>query len=191
MKRRRAIWSIAFLGGGTIASIGIFKWFDWHKKPDISYLGSQKKLLEALTETIIPTTDTPGAIEAGVPDFILKMVTENMNIVAQNRFIDGLKAVESYAEDTFGKSYIQCSEEQKNTIMRYFEEKSKPLEGIAGKVQRKVLGDPFFPILKEYTCIGYCTSMVGATQALAYTLVPGRFVGCVPMTPNQKSWATK
>lgn len=191
MKRRRAIWSIALLGGGSLASIGIFKWLDWHKQPDISYLKGQKKLLEALSETIIPATDTPGAIEAGVPDFIIKMVSENMNTVSQNRFIDGLKDIESYAVDTYGKSYISCSEEQKNTVMRYFEEKSKPLEGIAGKVQRKVLGDPFFPILKEFTCIGYCTSMVGATQGLAYALVPGRFVGCVPMTPNQKSWATK
>lgn len=191
MKRRRALWGIALLGGGSLASMGIFKWFDWHKKPDMHYLLSQRKLLEALSETIIPTTDTPGAIEAGVADFILKMVSENMEAVAQNRFIDGLKSVDAYAKVTCGKPYTGCTEEEKNSIMRHFEEESKPLDGIAGKVQRKVLGDPFFPILKEYTCIGYCTSMAGATQALAYTLVPGRFAGCVPMTPNQKSWATK
>jgi hypothetical protein len=190
MKRRRALWGIALLGG-SLASFGIFKWISWHKTPDLPFLLSQKQLLAALSETIIPATDTPGAIEAGVADFILKMVAENMDAVAQNRFIDGLKSVESFSKDTFAKSYLECNEEQKNAVMRHFEEESKTLEGIAGKVQRKVFGNPFFPILKEYTCIGYCTSMLGVTQGLAYTLVPGRFAGCVPMTENQKSWATK
>lgn len=190
MKRRRALWGIALLGG-CLGSLGIFEWMSWHKKPDLAYLLSKKKLLAALSETIIPTTDTPGAAEAGVAEFILKMVTDNMDTKEQNKFIEGLKSVDSYSKDTCGKPYIECTEEQKNTIMQHFEEESKPLEGMVGKVQRKVLGTPFFSVLKEYTCIGYCTSMVGATQALAYTPVPGRFVGCVPMTANQKSWATK
>ncbi len=190
MKRRRALWGMALLGG-SLASLGILKWISWHKKPDLVYFSSQKQLLAALSETIIPSTDTPGATEAGVADFIVKMVTENMDIVAQNRFIDGLKSVDLFSKDTFAKSYIECTEEQKNAIMRHFEEESKPLKGTAGKVQRKLFGPPFFPILKEYTCIGYCTSMLGVTQGLAYTLVPGRFAGCVPMTENQKSWATK
>ena len=94
MKRRRALWGMALLGG-SLASIGIFKWISWHKTPDLSFLLSQKQLLAALSETIIPATDTPGAIEAGVADFILKMVVENMDSVAQNRFIEGLKSVES------------------------------------------------------------------------------------------------
>jgi hypothetical protein len=38
--------------------------------------------------------------------------------------------------------------------------------------------------------LGYCTSEVGATQALAYAHVPGDYRGCVPLRPRQKGWAT-
>ncbi|GAB3933741.1 gluconate 2-dehydrogenase subunit 3 family protein [Larkinella terrae] len=190
MKRRRALWGIALVGS-SVAAFGGFKWFSWRKEPDIAFLNEQKALLDALAETILPKTDTPGAIEAGVPDFIRKMIIENTPVVSQNRFINGLKDVESYSRDTLGKPYAQCSKEQQNEVMRHFEEQGKPLSGLPGKVERKLVGSSFFTILKEYTCIGYCTSEMGMTRGLAYELVPGRFAGCIPLAPGQKSWATK
>ena len=39
--------------------------------------------------------------------------------------------------------------------------------------------DPFFAGLKETTVLGYCTSEIGATQALAYAHVPGDYRGCL------------
>ncbi len=191
MNRRKALFGLAFLSGSALAGITGFKWLQWHKEPDLAYLSSQKKLLEALTETIIPTTDTPGAIEAGVADFILRMVAENMTPVAQNRFIEGLKVVDSYAIDACKKPYTQCNPKQQQAIMQQVEEQGRPLSGFAGKVQKKLVGSSFFTVLKEYTCMGYCTSLVGATRGLAYAYVPGRFTGCMPLANGQKSWATK
>ncbi len=190
MNRRRALWGIALLGGsGLLAGGGT--WLAWHKTPDLPYLTRQKPLLAALAETILPATDTPGAIDAGVPDFLLKMLLENSTPVAQNRFIAGLKSVESYSAETYGRSYVQCSRQEQDAVMRRIEADGQPRGGLLGKVERKVLGDSFFSLLKNYTCIGYCTSMRGATEGLAYQLVPGRFVGCQPLTPGQKAWATK
>ncbi|MFC5411820.1 gluconate 2-dehydrogenase subunit 3 family protein [Larkinella bovis] len=190
MKRRQALWGIALLGAGSMAISG-FKWINWYKRPDLIYIHRQKDLLAALTETIIPTTDTPGAIEAGVPEFVLKMVLENTGTPSQNRFIDGLKAIDPYSLEHFGKPYVKCSREQQNEIMRHFEQDGKPFDGIPGKVQRKLIGNSFFTTLKEYTCIGYFTSMVGATQALAYVFTPGIYQGCVPLQPGQKAWAIR
>ena len=47
----------------------------------------------------------------------------------------------------------------------------------------------FFKRLKELTVTGYFTSEIGATRALAYLPVPGRFAGDVPMEEGQKTWA--
>ena len=181
---------ITLLGAGSVAFSG-FKWLSWYKKPDLVYLHSQKELLAALAETIIPATDSPGAIEAGVPDFVMKMVLENTITASQNRFIDSLKAVDPYAIEQFGKPYVRCSREQQNEVMQHFEKEGKPFEGIPGKVERKLIGNSFFTTLKEYTCVGYFTSMVGANQALAYVFTPGNYSGCVPLTPGQKSWAIR
>ena len=48
---------------------------------------------------------------------------------------------------------------------------------------------PFFFMIKELTTTGYFTSEIGATQALEYLPIPGKFDGCMPLSPNQKTWA--
>jgi hypothetical protein len=39
------------------------------------------------------------------------------------------------------------------------------------------------------TIAGYFQSEIGATKALDFVLIPGRFEGAVPMKPGQRSWA--
>ncbi|MGM9511714.1 gluconate 2-dehydrogenase subunit 3 family protein [Larkinella sp. GY13] len=47
----------------------------------------------------------------------------------------------------------------------------------------------FFTILRELTIVGYFTSETGASQALDYVAIPGRFVGDIPLKPGQRAWA--
>ena len=194
MNRRRALWRIGLLAGGGLV-VGGTTWFAWPKTPDLTYLSRHKSLLAALTETILPATHTPGAIDAGVPDFVLKTLLENATSVTQHQFIAGMKAADAYCLDEYKKPYTYCSRAQQDVVMRVFEADALPRGGFLGKVQSKVqkrfTGEPFFTLLKDYTCLGYYTSMAGATQGVAYALVPGRFAGCIPMTTGQKSWATK
>ena len=44
--------------------------------------------------------------------------------------------------------------------------------------------------MKDLTLVGFYTSRIGATQALAYEAVPGGFRGCLELGPGQKAWAT-
>ena len=57
---------------------------------------------------------------------------------------------------------------------------------------KKKKEDPahYFRMMKELTILGYFTSEIGATQALRYVAVPGRYEGCVPYTKGEKAWAT-
>jgi hypothetical protein len=43
--------------------------------------------------------------------------------------------------------------------------------------------------MKELTLLGYFTSEVGATKALRYVPIPGRFDGCIPYKKGDKAWA--
>ena len=43
--------------------------------------------------------------------------------------------------------------------------------------------------MRQLTVTGYFTSEIGATQALEYLPIPGKFIGDVPMEPGQKTWA--
>jgi hypothetical protein len=56
-----------------------------------------------------------------------------------------------------------------------------------GKKER----DPnhYFAMLKQLTLLGYFTSEIGATQALRYVAVPGKYEGCVPYKKGDRAWA--
>lgn len=191
MKRRKAIASILLAGvGGGIIFSG-YKWFDWHKTPDLSALKARKPLVSALAETILPAGDTPGAAAAGVGDFIISMISDCTDRISANKFIDGLIELDHYTHSQYNRAYEACTAQEQTAILKHFEEKGRPFKGIIGKAQNKYLGRSFFTTLKEYTVKGYCTSQLGAQQGLAYLPIPGSYRGCIPLTPGQKAWATK
>ena len=191
MNRRKAVLSI-FLGGGAVAgAFGGYKLFRMRRAPDLSYLDHHQSMMADLAEVIIPRTDTPGAKDAGVGEFVIRLIKDASDRKTQNNFIDGLKDLESYTSDHYGKRFSDLRMEEQQAIVARSQQKGKPFPGVLGKVEHKFLGKSFFTTLKEATVIGYCTSQAGATQLLAYDYIPGGFVGCMPLMPNQKSWATK
>jgi Gluconate 2-dehydrogenase subunit 3 len=189
MKRRKALLGISLLAGSAFAYVG-FKWLKINSVPDFDYLKGNKRLLAALADTIIPKSDSPSASECNVHEFIIKMVIESTEARTQNNFMSGLVDLEEYSVDTFGKSFIDCSSQDKNQVLAQFSDRDKTKPGIIGKVQKKILGKPFFETLREYTVVGYFTSEQGATQALRYSLVPSRYEACVPYSAGEKAWAT-
>ena len=50
-------------------------------------------------------------------------------------------------------------------------------------------GKHYFPLVRELSLQAYFSSEIGMTKALRYILVPGRWVGCVPLAPGQPAWA--
>ena len=145
----------------------------------------------ALVDTIIPPSDTPGAAEAGVADYIIIIVKDCMTVKSQNIFIDGLKQIETYCHSSFDHGFVECSFSERISVMDHFQKSSWRLSGVKEKIREKLFAKPFFRNLVELTAQGYCTSELGATKGLAYSLIPGKYQGCIPMQPGQRSWATK
>jgi hypothetical protein len=191
MKRRKMLQLTL---KGTIAAAvlyGSWKSYGMFKSPDIFELDENHQLLDALCETIIPRTNTPGASDAKVYRYVILTLKENTTRVDQNNFIDGLVALRSHAISQFQLPFEMCSLDQKEETLSYFEEKGTKYEGTIGKIQTKVFGTSFFDQLKKLTVQGFCTSMEGCTKALAYDPTPGEYINCAPLIPDQKAWATK
>ena len=47
----------------------------------------------------------------------------------------------------------------------------------------------YFSLMKQLTVWGYFTSEVGATKALRYLPVPGKYIGDLPYKKGDKAWA--
>jgi len=191
MNRRNSIKSIFALGVVSVSSLSAYKWISLNREVDITKISSLKRLIAELADTIIPATDTPGAKAAGVENFIINVLANCTSTKDQNRFLNGIEDLEDYAKSNFGKSFINCDGIQREQIMSHFEDKGVYSYQILNKINNKFLGGSFFLKLKSLTVEGYCTSQIGATQGLSYDYIPGNFQGCIPLKPNQKSWATK
>jgi hypothetical protein len=47
----------------------------------------------------------------------------------------------------------------------------------------------YYRMVKQLAILGYFTSEIGATQAMAHVAVPGRFDGMVPVKPGTRAWS--
>lgn len=159
--------------------------------PNISLLHKKKALIAEIAEMIIPRTNTPGAKDAKVEDFIIGMIEFCSDTKTQNNFISGLDKLEKYTLDNYGHSFIACNLAEKIEILTYFENNSRYKYHILNKINYKILGRPFILRFKELTVEGYCTSKWGATKGLAYDYIPVTYEACIPLMSNQTAWATR
>ena len=81
----------------------------------------------------------------------------------------------------------------------FFKQMEEPFFGLTTKIEctkayqkAKKETDPthYFKMMKELTLLGFFTSEIGATKALRYVAVPGKYEGCIPYNKGDKAWAT-
>src|SRR6266481_7011337 len=115
----------------------------------------QYKILQALCETIIPAEDgTGGAIEAGAPEFIDLLTSENPDY--QLKLGGGLMWLDSTCTDRYGNIFMQCTPEQKKEILDLIAYRKN-----AKKDPALSQGVAFFAFLRNLTCDGFYTSKIG------------------------------
>ncbi|MDA0203728.1 MAG: gluconate 2-dehydrogenase subunit 3 family protein [Acidobacteria bacterium] len=107
-----------------------------------------------LSELIIPTTDTPGAKDAKVNEWVdlyLKDLAEDKG----HSFIMGLGWLDGYSNQKHSKPFVGLSEPQQVAI----------LEELDGATADELLpGKAFFNEIKRLTVQGYYTSRIGISE---------------------------
>jgi len=175
MNRREAVQKITLLMGGTLSAplmAGIMG-EKLNFGPSLDVSESQEALLAEVADVIIPTTGTPGAKAAGAEKFITRVVRDCFELEDQKKFYAGLDKVDALSKEVYSKGFAALDAGQRNEIIK----------------KTTVSDKPFFLQMKGLTVTGYFTSEIGATQALDYLPIPGRFEGSWPMPKGQKSWA--
>ena len=80
------------------------------------FTDAQREAITAFSVLIIPTTDTPGAVEAGVVEYIELMVSEWYNAGERERFMRGLAHLDEHTEATTGVRFAHAAEERQTAI---------------------------------------------------------------------------
>jgi hypothetical protein len=129
--------------------------------------------ISRIADLIIPETDTPGAVAAGVPAYIDLVISRNTD--QQLVMADGLRWLDGEAKRTLNKRFIELPGDQQISIL-------EPLCEAADKNERRARNVQFFALIKSLTADGYYTSKVGLRTELGYTGDKARagFPDCVP-----------
>jgi hypothetical protein len=115
----------------------------------------QYKTLQTLCQTIIPAdSESGGAIEAGAPEFIDLLTSENPNY--QLKLGGGLMWLDGVCADRYGKTYLDCAPEQQKEILDAIAYAKN-----AEKDPSLSQGVEFFAFLREMTADGFFTSQIG------------------------------
>jgi gluconate 2-dehydrogenase gamma chain len=115
----------------------------------------QYKMLQTLCQAIIPPDGkSGGAIEAGAPEFIDLLTSENSDY--QLRLGGGMMWLDGICGDRYGKTFLDCGVDQQKQV----------LDLIAYRKNAKTdpslsQGIEFFSFLRNLTADGYFTSEIG------------------------------
>ncbi len=109
-------------------------------------------VISRVADLIIPKTDTPGAVEAGVPAYIDSVAASNER--HQGLFREGLRWLES-------KKFLKRSEAAQIALLT-------PLSKAVDENRVKTPPQRFFLAVKNMTADGYYTSRIGLVRELGY-----------------------
>ncbi len=197
LNRREAVSRIAMMLGGTLSAPTLFAMQTNEAGQKLTAEAfvlsqSQKQIVAAVAEHIIPKTDTAGAIEAGVPAFIELMLADCYHKPEHNSFLKGLADLEKakfLSQNHDGQvAVLTLLESNTKELMKGYQlSKVKVGDNLDKEASASNLGLPFWRLMKELTLLGYYTSEKGIAGAFIYEPIPGKFEA-IKIKPGQKSY---
>lgn len=185
MNRRHALRHIALISGGLalIPSCDFSKEDILAAYENLKVTASQKVLLGAISDTIIPAGEIKGALNLEVHDFILVMVNDCFTKENQEKFSAGFAAFPEYVKNSTGKKFESLTSKEKEQLLLDMGKLTGD-ESEAGK-QNEALSY-FVNTAKRFTIQGYMASEYIQTEIIPYSLIPGEYNGAVLISDLQK-----
>lgn len=135
----------------------------------------QMAQLRALADTILPKTDTPGAVEVGAPEFFDLLLAEWYPEAERNEIVSGMNALEERCRQSFGKPFAELDASKRADF----------LNTVDGKRSSKGSPEDVYGRIKDGIIFGFVTSKSISELTRTTPIIPGRFDGCVPLrTPS-------
>lgn len=162
------------------------------------------KLLTALADTIVPTTDTPGAVAAGVPQLVDAMLGTWASPAHRAELTAELEAIDRLAGDQTKKGFVALTPAERETLLKPYdvaslkqvapppppvdaEGKKKPTEG-SSLMMGPSFANPSYGTLKGLIVVGFYYSEPALTHDLAYVHSPGEWRPSTPITASTRPW---
>ena len=170
--RRQAIKRTALLSGGIVLLENslVGQTSDLSVPNSVTFGPKEESLLLFVVDTMIPKTDTPGAKELKVDQFVLLMVNYCHSEEDQTTFYAGLYHLDAFTEKHFGQSFAVCDADTR----------VEALNSLSKSPDASLELKAFFKIAKGRTIQGYLESKYVMTEVLQHKMIPEPYDGYYP-----------
>ena len=170
-----AVGGLAACGGAEDKSSGKLT-----APPPGFFTAEEMALISAVVQTIIPQTETAGAVQAGVHVTLQDLATDWGDAEFQQYWRDGLAVLALVLSPEGSARFESLSPSEREVLLLAYD-----AQVFAGEVD-----GGFYRDFKSTAVRAYYLSEPGASEELAYEPVPGEWIGCVPLSEFPKTWAT-
>ena len=133
---------------------------------------AQRALITGIADTILPRTDTPGASDVGVPDWVNLIVAEYYADDVRAPFIAGLDAIDAQVRTSRGKTFAELDTGAQQAVVA----------ALDAPVDRRTLEARAYSRLKSLVIHGYFTSEQVQRDVLHSQMFYERFQGAADHT---------
>ncbi|HEX8058951.1 MAG TPA: gluconate 2-dehydrogenase subunit 3 family protein [Novosphingobium sp.] len=151
-------------------------------------------LLSAIADTIIPKTDTPGAVDAHVPAKFDALLVNWASPEHRVQLTGAMTKIDDLAKEKQAKGFAELTPEQRKEVLVAHDIASlKPvprkdkLTGMRAMMAGPSVADPGYSKLKELIVLLYYYSEEALTTELVYEHSPGGWTPSVKVTPETRA----
>ncbi len=140
------------------------------------------ELVRAVADVILPPSDTPGATDVGVHEFVDLIVAEWFDPPEAARFVAGLAELDATSMARHGSGFLEVAPDERTALVGELDAELTALRDAADPAVDPEA--PFFHWMKRLTLTGYFTSEEGL-RLIDHRTVPGSFEGCFVPEPGR------
>lgn len=147
----------------------------------------QRATIATLAEMIIPTTETPGARDAGIDEFADIILSEWSSDGEKKSFLDGLAALDERAMKECSKAFLDATPAQRTQLLTEMDAEltaartaRRAWKRESGTTRPPDYRQLFFHQIRSLTVSGYYSSEAGYKRERKQVLIPGVYKPCMP-----------
>ena len=196
MNRRNALKKTGWFAGAALATPSLLSLLQSCKTEERSewqpefFSEEEAATVSAMVDTLLPRTQTPGALDVGVHVFLDKLAAQSYDEAGQQALRDDIAQFNAKCIEKYGERFEALGQEAREEIFSEAE-KSNPKfnPGVWGKTIGEQEPVDFYRSLKGMAIWAYTTSQEIGENVLNYDPIPGKYVSCVPVSEVGNKWS--
>ncbi len=196
MNRRTAIQQTGLIAGASVMLPSLLTLLQsCSEEPRLGweplfFTTEEAQFISSLIDTILPRTDTPGALDVKADMFMDKIFAKTYDESAQQKIRNDIAQFNEDCKQNFGDVFVKLNKADQEAVLKAAEANSGTFNGgVWGTAVGEQEPVGFYRSIKSMALWAYLTSEEIGKDVLSYDPIPAMYQGCIPLGDIGNSWS--